>query len=185
MLKKLIKKYSLAICCVLCLASCAKEIDFDQADDIDLSPVFESSLIHFSLPANNFDDNGTEVNEVSDYIDINISGNRYFRDNLLKAEFVFEVLNSIDRSFELQIEFLNSANNELHTISFPISPSPNNTDVLTRYTELVEENSLRRIRRTVRLKFTLKMLTGTEINSSTPGRINLQSKGVFFIYDPE
>lgn len=175
MVKELLKKY----CFVLCLMSCTEAIDFEQAEDIELSPIQEASLIFFDAPASEFFIGGMEVSEASDFIDINVFKGNFIQENLVKSEFVFEITNSINRSYRVQVDFLNALGQIEHTILFSSDASPNNTAVFTKFTEVFDGNSLIELKRTVRLNFTLTMLPGVAINDSTLGRINLQSKGVF------
>ncbi|MEM6686856.1 MAG: hypothetical protein AAF617_13815, partial [Bacteroidota bacterium] len=42
-------------------ASCVEDVDFEQAEDIAISPVVESSLIFFDFPASQFSESTGEI----------------------------------------------------------------------------------------------------------------------------
>jgi hypothetical protein len=75
--------------CII-LISCTKEVNFDQADDFQISPVIDSSLIFLNEPVIEFLDNGIEIGFIQDSVDITIFSDKFIQDNLIKAEFVFE-----------------------------------------------------------------------------------------------
>ncbi|KAA5828133.1 hypothetical protein FPF71_04670 [Algibacter amylolyticus] len=177
---KIYKIYGLVLSLAMCFWSCTEEIDLNQAEDLELSPVIENSLLFFEAPASEFFEGGTEVNESSDFIEVDIFKNSFNRSHLIKAEFVFEVVNSIDRSYELQIDFLDDLDQLVHTFSFEASASPDNSEIYTKYTEVFEGNTLRALMVTGKLSFTITMQPGDEVNENSPGRINMQSKSVFY-----
>jgi len=177
-----IPKFSVLIAtlCMLFFYSCAEEVDFTQAEDLLLSPVLESSLVFFDESANVFLDNGTEINVPSDFIIVDFFDNQFIKDNLIKAEFIFETLNTINRDFELRIDFYNAASELHHTFTVTEDASPTNSDVVTTYTEVFEGDVLEALKNTKVLNFTLTMLSGEAINENTLGQITLKSKAVFY-----
>lgn len=176
MVKKTLKIY----CFIICLVSCTEPIDFNQAEDIELAPIQEASLIFFEAPASEFFIGGEEVSQSSDFVETNIFRGDFIKENLEKAEFVFEIINSINRSYQVEVDFFNDFGQLEHSLTLSSAASSTNADVFTKYTEVFQGSSLTALLRTVRLEFTLTMLPGVTINDDTPGRINLQSKGVFY-----
>jgi len=162
----------------LCL-SCTKPVDFNQINDIEISPIIESSLVFLDEPANRFSDNDTELTTIQDFVQVDFFNNNFIVDNLIRAEFVFETMNSINRAFQVQVDFLDSNDQIQHTFSFFITSS-NNTNIDSNYTEVFQDNTLAALKNTSRLVFTLNMLPGTPINQNTTGRISVKSKAVFY-----
>ncbi|MDB2462971.1 hypothetical protein N9W61_02585, partial [Algibacter sp.] len=150
------------------------------AEDLQLSPVIENSLLFFDAPASEFFVGGTEVNQSSDFIELDIFNNSFVRNHVVKVDIVFEVINSINRGYELRVDLLDNQDRLIHTFSFEATASPNNSEVYTKYTEVFEGNTLTTLKNTAKLSFTLTMQAGEEINENTPGRINMQSKSVFY-----
>jgi hypothetical protein len=160
---------------------CTKEVDFNQINDFEVSPVFESSLIFFDASAPDFFVGGSEVGLVQDFITIDVFNNSFVNNNLVKGEFVLESKNSINRSYRLQIDFLNDANQLQHSFTVIVPASSSNTDSIINHTEVFEGDSLNDLKRTTKLVFKLAMLSGPPINNNTLGRIHLESKGVFYL----
>ncbi|RED50045.1 hypothetical protein [Seonamhaeicola aphaedonensis] len=160
--------------------SCTKDIDFNQVNDFEVSPVIESSLIFLDEPANQFLEDGVEISTVQDSVLVNIFKDDFISEHLVKAEFVFETINSINRGVELRIDFLTDSNIQLHSFSFAVEPSTNNTPIMFNYTEVFEGSTLANFLETEKLLFTLSLQQGPAINDDTPGNIELKSKGVFF-----
>ena len=109
----------LSIIAIATLTSCIKDVDFDQAEDIVLTPVLTSSILFTEVEASRFSEDGMELEIVRDSVaNIEIFTDEFVKDNLVKAELFFEVTNSINRTFNLQIEFVNDADELQHTLSF-------------------------------------------------------------------
>ena len=180
MLKQIIKYLFLVITIHLSLFSCVKEVDFKQADDFEISPVIESSLIFFEAPANSFLLNGSELTTISDFVLADFFKNQFIVDNLIKAEFIFETTNSINRGFQVQVNFIDDVEQLLHTFTFSTLPSTDHSDLLSNHEEIFEGDTLTALKNTSKLVFTLSVLPGEPINQTTPGRIKLRSKAVFY-----
>ncbi|MEP3837986.1 MAG: hypothetical protein ABJM36_10070 [Algibacter sp.] len=177
---KILKIYGLVFSFAVCLWSCTEDIDLTQAEELELSPVIENSLLFFDAPASKFFVGGMEVNESSDFIETDIFNNSFNRSHVIKAEFVFEVINSINRGYGLQVDFLDELDRLVHSFSFEASASSDNSEAYTKYTEVFEGNTLNALKNTAKLSFTLTMKPGEEVNENTPGRINMKSKSVFY-----
>lgn len=179
-MKTYILKYILLIAVYFFQTSCTKDVDFSQINDLEISPVIESSLVFLDESANNFIDNGTEIQQVQDFIIIDFFDSEFTVENLIKADFVFETQNTINRGFELQIDFLNNVAELQHTFTVTEEASPDNNDTETIYTEIFEGAQLDALKNTSILIFTLRMLPGIPINTSTPGSITLKSKAILY-----
>lgn len=163
------------VCC------CTKPVDFNQAKDLMLDPVIESSLIFYNAKAGDFFIGGSEENTVSDFAEIGIFSDGFVRDNLIKAEFVFETKNSINRPYELTVNFEDNSNNILETFTIETPAAVNNELIENVHIETFEGNSLNNLKQSQILRFTLRMLSGEEISEGSLGEIDLKSKGVFYL----
>ncbi|SFC82588.1 hypothetical protein [Algibacter pectinivorans] len=177
---RIYKIYGLVLSLAMCFWSCTEEIDLNQAEDLELSPVIENSLLFFDAPATNFFAGANESSEFSDFIELDLFNNSFTRNNIVKVEFVFDVLNSIKRSFELQVDLLDDLDQTVHTFSFEALASPDASQVYTKYTEVFEGNRLRVLMNANKLSFTLIVQEGEAINENTLGQINMKSKSVFY-----
>jgi len=159
---------------------CTKEVDFNQVNDFEVSPVLESSMFFFDASAADFFVGGTEVSIVQDFIFLDIFNSSLINNNLIKSEFVLETINSINRAYSLRIDFVNNANQLQHSFTVTAPSSSLNSDLITNHTEVFEGATLAALKRTTKLVFTLSMLPGPPIDENTLGRIHLESKGVFY-----
>lgn len=171
----------IAIGIILLPVSCAKDVDFNQANDIQLKPVVESSLVYIDEPANRFLVNGTEITLLQDSVNIDFFNDQFVVDYLEKAEFLFQTTNSINRAFQVQVDMLDDFNQLQHTFSFSSTASPDNSDVVTEHIEVFEGASLTALKNTTKLVFTFTIFPGEPINENTIGRIKLKSKGSFYL----
>lgn len=181
MKKQILKVFLCLITFSLVSVSCTKDVDFDQANDFKISPVIEFSLFHFKGTAGNFFIGGSEEATVGDFVELDIFNNEFINDNLIKAELEFEIVNSINRGYQVTVEFFDESDVLRHSFSFSADPSPLNIELLTLYTEVFEGNELLALKASTRLELTLTMLPGAPINPSAPGGIGLKSKGVFYL----
>ncbi|WP_346883362.1 hypothetical protein [uncultured Algibacter sp.] len=175
-----IKYFFLVLVLAVFCSRCTKPVDFDQANDLVIEPVVGSSIAFFNGKANDFNE-GAQGSIVTDTVSIDVFGNNFVQDNLVKAELIFELTNSINRGYSLQVDFLDAMGLENQSLTFTVPASPSNVPVLTTFTEVFEDMALVDLKNTEFLIFTLTMLPGQPITQDSLGEINLQSKGVFFL----
>lgn len=181
-MKQTLKYKILILTLNLMLFACTKSVDFNQINDLEITPAIESSLIFFEEPANRFLDNGNEILIIQDFIIVSLFDNDFIIDNLVKTDFVFETENTINREFDLQIDFFDNSLQSQHSFSITQGPLSN-----LNYTEVFEDDTLDALKNTATIVFTLRLSPGSpSITQSTPGRIKLKSKAVFYfnIIDP-
>jgi hypothetical protein len=140
-----------------------------------------SSLIFLNEPANQFLENGVEIVFIQDSVEITFFDNKFIQDNLIKADFVFETNNSINRGFQVQVDFLNGFDQLVHEFEFSTTASSDNTNVIENYIEVFEDSELWALKTTRKMIFTLSVLPGISINKNTLGKIQLKSKGIFYL----
>lgn len=162
--------------------SCTKEVDFDKANNLVLEPVVESSFIFLDESVNAFLDNGLEIEIEPDFIEIDFFNNAFIKKSLIKAEFVFETQNTVNRAFELQIDFYDVIGSEFpsNTIIVTENASSTNSDVETIHTEVFEGDALERLKNTKIAFFSIRMLPGGAIDNTTMGQIIVKSKAVMY-----
>lgn len=158
--------------------SCAKDIDFDQANSFKVSPVIETSFIFIDESANQFLDNGSIV-VFEDFVLVDFFNNKFIVEDLIKAELVFEIANSIHRVFQLQIDFLDALDQTQHSFMFEGKSSVDNGDVVSNHTETFVGRELVALKATRKMVFTLRVLPGSVFNQSTLGNVRLKSKAIF------
>lgn len=180
MIKRLFTYLFLTVIINSVYLSCAESVDFNQINDLEITPVIESSLIFLDEPAARFLDNGAQLTTIQDHIQVDFFDNSFIIENLVKTEFVFETTNSINRGFRVRVDFLDSNSQSQHAFTFFVTASPNNAEVTSKYTEVFQDETLAALKSTSVLVFTLNMLPGEAINQNSLGRIRLKSKAVFY-----
>ncbi|MFV0565256.1 MAG: hypothetical protein ACK5NB_05415 [Flavobacteriaceae bacterium] len=167
---------------LLSMASCTKDIDFTQGEDLEVYPVMETSLVYFkgSVPdllENGISDTGLLVDEVV----LEAFNNEFFVENVTRADVVLELTNSINRNFSILVQCLNDTDQIQHQFSFSVAASPDNLPITTTHTEIFEGATLNALKRTTKLVLTLQMEAGDPLNQSSLGSIALRSKGIFYL----
>lgn len=182
MVKKFLKYLAVAIFSFVFITSCTKEVDFNQINDLVLEPVVASDLIFFNAPASKFNVNGSELSTVKDSVIIDLFNRDFVVENLVKAEFVFESTNSINRAFNVKVDFKDDLNVLRHSFSVTSAASPTNSNVIVTHTEVFENASLNALKASNKVVLTIQALSGGSLlNDNTPGRIQLKSKGIFYL----
>ncbi|MFK7749326.1 MAG: hypothetical protein AB8B65_13100 [Kordia sp.] len=174
---------------VFLLASCVKDVDFEQAEDIAISPVLEASLIFFDFQAAQFSEpTGTAIVTEGDDLELDVFNDEFFRENLIKAEFFFEVTNTIDRNFRADVIMYDENDFILHAFAIDVMPNGNN-EVEVTHTEVFEDALLEQFTNTKRLEVVLNMFpspTGIPLDENSVGNIKMRSKAtLFFLIDNE
>ena len=179
------KKILLLIVSVMISFSCVKDTDFDQTDSLVLTPIVEVNLVEIQEPADTFlDDFGVEVLNISDLIVFDVFSSDFVDENLLKAELVYEVTNTLNKAFEFKMEFYDLSKTLQHTISFNIENSPTNKPLVSEHTEVFDTSSLEALKQSSTLDITITLMsspTGSVLTTASKGMIALKSKGVFYL----
>lgn len=159
---------------LLLFFSCASDLDYDQANDIKLEPVFIANLAYFDVPAHEFVTGGVEQNVIFDAPTVDVFNDSFFRKSLKKVEFFLEMENTITRAYVLDIVFLDRDNQVVHNTNFTVPAYLGTENKVTR-TEIFENTQLALLKRTVRIAFTLKMLPGAPLTEYSSGNLKLRS----------
>jgi len=182
---RLVFKFGSLFSLLLLTASCVKDVDFDQAGDLLVTPALEVSLIHFEEPVSRFyDSSGIEQLVVVDSTNVTIFNDDFVSDNLIRAKFLFETTNSINRIFNAKIDFLDTDNQELLVIDFSVPASENNQPQVTIHEEIFENEALVDLKTTTQLVLTLTMQASTDgsiLDENSIGLLKMRSKGSFDI----
>jgi len=179
-MNKTIFQSILMVCACLLFSACIKDTDFDQAEDIALTPIVELDLIYFNLRADQFYDtiNANPVLTVTDTTEIKFLDDSSLQESLKRAEFYFKFTNSIPRDFQVDFQFLSEANDTTYTAGTSVSEGIPTAPVITEYIEIVEEVDI------LRLTQASKVVVSVTIPSSDEnleGTLNLKSKTTYFL----
>ncbi|SEL98723.1 hypothetical protein SAMN04487910_3816 [Aquimarina amphilecti] len=106
---------------VLTTVSCVKELDFEQLDDVVLTPVIEADFIYSEFDVSEYIPDGLPPDTdftippdvLRDTINYDLVGTDFAIDNLDRVELTIEVRNIIERSFTIQFQFLTESEQPL------------------------------------------------------------------------
>jgi hypothetical protein len=162
--------------------SCSSNLDFNQVADLKLEPIYVANLSYFDIPAKDFVDNGVEQNVSFDSQDFHVFRDNFFRKNLKKLDFNFEITNSINRAYSFDIIFLNKNYKpvDLTKIHFDI-PASNGGTSITKKTEVYEGARLDSLKTSEVMAFVLQMDPGPALNESSEGSLKLVSGATVYL----
>lgn len=164
---------------VLCL-SCSSDLDFDQTKDLKLEPVFVANLAYFNVPATELANTGGGL-VVGDVQEFDAFKEKFFRDNLVKAELNFELENTIIRSFTVDVVLLDASNKVLETDSYPIPAYSGGSNIVKFPTEVFENQRLELLKKTVKIAFYVRMAAGPPLDQNSTGSLKLRSGATVYM----
>ena len=181
---KNIKKASIFLLFICLFSSCIQKLDFEQIEDLDIEPVFTSSMVHFTLNQIAFFDriNSLEIvapiKKDSKFLSLNST---FVRENLIKMQVDFEINNQFDRDFSVVFQFLDD--NDAITHSFQtFNIGANNLKFLHREEIIVKNNQLFLSSTKIRVLVQLTPSTnGSVIDPTVERNLVFKTAGTFFL----
>ena len=164
----------------LLLFSCVKDTDFNQAENVVLTPVVELDLIYFNAEAGEFFDSitNTSILTIRDTTEIRFLDDTSIQESLIRAEFLFNFTNSIPRAFEVNFQFLNDQNEETYATSTAVNAGTELAPVLTQFIDTVEGEEILQLTMADKVVVSVTILSS---DSSLQGVLNLQSKTTYYL----
>ncbi|MGL2994688.1 hypothetical protein [Flavobacterium sp. TSSA_36] len=154
--------------------SCSSDLDFDQANDIELRPVVIGNLASFDVAAKQFVNNGIEQTVSIDTPELGVFNDTFFKKNLIQTDLFFEVDNTINRAFELQLFFLDDANAPVTSIRMDIPAYIGSSNIVTK-TVVYQGANLDALKQSKKIAFVITLLSGPPLNASSVGNLKLRS----------
>jgi len=168
------------IVCLSTFLSCVKDTDFDQADEIALTPVVELDLIFFTLTAPDFFDSISQTPRLTvvDTTEIRFLDDSGIQENLKRAEFLFSFTNSIPRPFEVDFQFLSEQNDTTYTTQTTVNEGAVTIPETTVFTQNVEGEEILQLTQADKVVISV---TIPSADQNLEGALNLQSKTTYFL----
>lgn len=158
--------------------SCVSDVDFDQTQDVILTPTAVTDLIFFNLDTSDFEnvDSQDVVLTVRDTTRLEFLDDDFIRENLIEITLDFQADNSFGQSLVNRAAFLSSSGEEQYVIEFEINPSQDGSLQRTLFTQVVSQEDIQAISNSNQLANEVTLMTnGASIN----GELILQSKAVY------
>lgn len=109
--------------CFAIASSCAEKQDFDQLDDLDITPTSEASLLYIEAPERIINEvSGT--NFYSQTFNFDAFSEEFFADNILDGIITYEVENTTSKPLDITFEFLDDSGNSLDSENFTVNAAP-------------------------------------------------------------
>ncbi|MDX1463886.1 MAG: hypothetical protein R3359_12575 [Marinirhabdus sp.] len=168
------------LCISILIFSCVKDTDFEQANDIVLTPVYELDLIYFTVQAREFYDSITQSPRLTviDTTQIRFLDDSFVQDDLKKAEFTFNFTNSVSSNFQVDFQFLNASNDTTYSAQADVFAGSVENPRLTSVVETVNEDDVQFLTQADRVVVAVSL---AEPIDSLVGALNLQSKTTYFL----
>ena len=113
----------------LFLFSCIEEQDFNQYDDLSVTPIYEASVLYVEVPEYTINEI-TGPNTYSQNFNFDAFSEDVFADRVLEGVLKYEVENTTSKPLDIEIQFLDEAGTVLDTEQFQLDPEP--TGIIVR-----------------------------------------------------
>jgi hypothetical protein len=156
--------------------SCSSNLDFNQVNDLKTTPVIVANLATFDVPASQFVIGGVEQPVSGDLLNFDVFKDNYFNNSLVKAEMYFEITNTINRAYKIDLYFLDDSNNTVYTIPFNVPAQ----GVATK-TEVFVNSNLDLLKKTTKIGFVVTMYPGPALTANSTGSLKLRSSATVYL----
>ncbi|EAR02136.1 hypothetical protein [Maribacter sp. HTCC2170] len=120
------RTYLLAVFVSMLLFSCIEEQDFNQYDDLSVTPTFEASILYMEVPERTIN-LVTGLNTYSQNFNFDAFAEDIFSERVLEGVLTYEVANTTSKPLEIEIQFLDEAGAVLDTERFMMDAEPTAT----------------------------------------------------------
>ncbi len=164
----------------LLLFSCVKDVDFNDADNIAITPVVELDLVYFSLNAQDFFDEEITNSSItlSDTTEIRFLDDTEVQESLLRTDFFFKFTNSIERSFDVDFQFISEDGQETYAHSASVNGGSLDNAVVTISEVTVEGQEILDLTGANRVVVNVTIPSSSE---ELEGTLKLQSKTTYYL----
>jgi hypothetical protein len=155
-----------------------KDTDFNQSDDILITPAVVLDFLFFNLSSENFTNIGVNNLVVSDTTFFDLLIEDFTIENLKKADFYFKNTNSLSIQLSTQYQFLDENNDVYYEILIPVNSGSISNPVITEHIEIIEEGNI--VNLTKADKVVVNVIAPSSLDN-LDGMLNLQSKTIYYL----
>lgn len=117
----------LLIFSTLFFTSCVKDVDFDQIDNIEITPVVKASLIYFDVTVSDF-----EVSSFNtDVTEFHLFDSNTIQNDVTKIDLIFDIENTFNKNFNIIYSFLNDLGEVVSVIDLLSQSNTNLNEIIT------------------------------------------------------
>lgn len=187
-------------------AACVKELDFDQANDLEITPTLESSLVYFEIdseraveevlnfygidelpPIELFDSFNYPVRvQLVDTTSIDVFNSTFYTKNLTEADILYQFTNSTITAYDVEVHFLTEDNLIIYDTSFIIEPGSIENPIVSNQIDNFTNDELISITNTAKMSVNVTIHVDTNFLYNPEGSLLFKSSGTFyFLVDEE
>lgn len=160
--------------------SCVKDLDFDQAKNLEISPTFVVSLAYTKLDQTTFvNASGTEITRITDTSNFFVFENSVTKD-LVKIDIDFEIDNPFDRKFTLDFKFLDESGIDVYNVRQIAIPENTMNYKFEEEIDLSIDNSILNSKKIEVILELLPSSDGSVININERKVFSFKSAGTFY-----
>lgn len=168
---------------LMSLTSCVTDSDFSSTDNKLPTQKIDSNLIVTTLEASNFveTDERKEVVVLTDTMLLEGMSSEFYLGQLIKTQLSFKFINTLDRDFKVDFEFLNDEDVLVHNVQVPVSAGSMDAPIEVEATVTIKEPELIAFKEASKLVYKITLpASKKQLNFDTKGKMSLQSKATFF-----
>ncbi|WP_143569771.1 hypothetical protein [Tenacibaculum agarivorans] len=176
------KLYTMLMLSFLCVnISCVKDVDFNQADQLVLTPTLDVSLVNSSITQNDLVVGGVELSTpLRDSSSITLLNSSVARENLERVVLRFEIENEFSRSFRIVFTFFDQS--DMATINpIVLNVGANQTNFTQEEEIIIASNS--DFLNSTRVEVSLELLPSTDgsvLDANDPRTFTFKSSGTIY-----
>lgn len=174
-LKALLKFFALLFI-LLSFSGCVKDIDLDQAQEIQLKPIAVIELVNLSLEADlsDNDDPGIPVT-LEETIPFEVVTDD-LKESVIRVDLSFDYFNSLPRTFNGAVYFLNDKKRVKQEIQFVIPPGSKQSPESYQFIHTFSGEDLKSLHQATHVKVELEMQPGP---GAVEGLLQLKSTAAY------
>lgn len=123
-MKKLLSPCLLLVTAVILILSCSEEQDFDQFDDLSVTPIVASSIFYLESNEEHINSASAVSTFYAQTFNFDAFNEQFIAERLLEGTIIYELENTTSKTLNITIEFLDEGGNILDLESFSIDPAP-------------------------------------------------------------
>jgi hypothetical protein len=177
---KKIRTYLSAALIFISVLSCIEEQNFNQYDDLDITPTYEGSILFLEVPERTIN-LVTGANTYSQNFNFGAFAEDIFSDRALEGVITYELANTTSKPLEIEIQFLDATDTVLDTERFQLDPEPSAT-LIREVAYGPSGRSIDIIKNTLSVTLTATNLgDNTSISSQSNPMVTLRSSAKFMV----
>ena len=158
------------------LLSCVKDVDFNQAEDFQATPVYTANLVFFELTAQEMAQAPQPINVTDNTSFRVLTEEGFIQDNTIRAQLFLEFTNTIGQPFSIQVTLLDD--NDQVTDTFQINiPASSGAEVVRNTTRDYQGQNLDAFLQTTQIVINFQ----GNVTAQDTGTLQLKSSGTLYM----